>query len=221
MIELSRTQEDQPESKNGRLPSRRRHFIKATILSNYASAFEHGDANGEQSHAAMTFHSLATQAILELAYFPINHNRVGSLKRPLSRWLTTRLSHNYRQARKNGYIREEGYHISLKVILDERGLPREARLRANLEAVREVLSELKERRILSEMLPFREKLVQAPSRGRPKIVDVVWTLYPSSAFVDDIVNGNRKMISVRTNAGRNQGESQLLAGFSDVSSWGK
>jgi len=155
----------------------------------------------------MTFHPLATQAILQLAYFPINHSRVGSLKRPLSRWLTTRLSHNYRQARKNGYIHEEGYHISLKVILDERGLPHEARMRANVEAVREVLSEMKERRILSEMLPFHEKLVHAPSRGRPKIVDAVWTLYPSSEFVNDIVNGNRKMSSAGTKAGGNEGES--------------
>ena len=71
-------------------------------------------------------------------------------------------------------------------------------MNANVEAVREVLSEMKERRILSEMLPFHEKLVQAPSRGRPKIVDAVGTLYPSSEFVDDIINGNRKMSSART-----------------------
>ena len=32
-------------------------------------------------------------AILGLAYFPINHTRVGCLKRPLSRWHTSRMSH--------------------------------------------------------------------------------------------------------------------------------
>ena len=102
MIELSPSDEHEPGSQKGEHTNRRRHFIKATILSNYAGAFEEGDTTGEESHAAMTFHPLATQAILELAYFPINHTRVGSLKRPLSRWLTTRMSHNYRQARKNG-----------------------------------------------------------------------------------------------------------------------
>ena len=80
----------------------------------------------------MTFHPLATQAILELAYFPINQARVGSLKHPLARWLTTRMSHNYRQARKKGFVQKDGYQMSLKTILEERGLVPEARLRNNL-----------------------------------------------------------------------------------------
>jgi len=37
------------------------------------------------SRAAMTFHPLATQAILGLAFYPINQLRVGKLKRPLAR----------------------------------------------------------------------------------------------------------------------------------------
>ena len=128
----------------------------------------------------MTFHPLATQAILELAFYPINQLRVGKLKRPLARWLTTRMSHNYRQARKNSFVQNEGYHISLKTILEERGLSRESRLWDNLKSVREALTEMKKRRILSEMQPFAEELIHAPSKGRPKIVDAIWTLYPST-----------------------------------------
>ena len=48
----------------------------------------------------MTYHPLATQAILGLAFYPINQLRVGKLKRPLARWLTQRMSHNYRQAQR-------------------------------------------------------------------------------------------------------------------------
>jgi len=107
----------------------------------------------------MTFHPLATQAILELAYFPINHARVGSLKRPLARWLTTRMSHNYRQAKKNEFINGTGYHIALRTILEERALPRESRLRDNLHSVRETLTEMTKAHILSEMKPFDGKLV--------------------------------------------------------------
>jgi hypothetical protein len=55
MIELSAAEEDQLESKKGKSANRRRNFIKATILSNYAGAFERGDSSGEKSHAAMTF----------------------------------------------------------------------------------------------------------------------------------------------------------------------
>jgi hypothetical protein len=67
MIELSPSDEHEPVSQKGKHTNRRRHFIKATILSNYAGAFEEADTTGEESRAAMTFHPLATQAILELA----------------------------------------------------------------------------------------------------------------------------------------------------------
>jgi hypothetical protein len=108
--------------------------MKGTILSNYTGDFPEGDCTGEDSRAAMTFHPLATQAILGLAFYPINQLRVGKLKRSLARWLTTRMSHNYRQARKNSFVQNEGYHISLKTILEERGLSREARLWDNLKS---------------------------------------------------------------------------------------
>jgi hypothetical protein len=192
--------------------SKRRRFMKGTILSNYTGDFAEGDRTGEDSRAAMTFHPLATQAILGLAFYPINQLRVGKLKRPLARWLTTRMSHNYRQARKNGFVQQEGYHISLQTILEERGLSREARLWNNLKSVREALTEMKKARILSEMQSFDEKPIHAPSKGRPKIVDAIWTLYPSGEFVDEIIGGNKHM----KQAANNQ-QSQLLPGFRDQS----
>jgi hypothetical protein len=213
MIELSAAEQDQPESKKGKWTNRRRNFIKATILSNYAGAFEQVDTSGEKSHAAMTFHPLASQAILGLAYFPINHTRVSSLKRPLSRWLTSRMSHNYRQARKSGYVHNEGYHIALKTILEERGLPRKSRLRDNVDAVREALAEMTQRRILAEMQAYDEKLTHASTKGRPKIVEAVWRLYPSCQFVDEVIKANRDMTSARIKVGGNNRESLAFTGL--------
>jgi hypothetical protein len=115
--------------------SKRGQFTKGTILSNYTGDFAEKDPTGEHSRAAVTFHPLASQAILTTAFYPINQLRVGKLKRLLARWLTTRMSHNYRQARRNGFVLNVGYHISLQTILEERGLPREKRLRATVEAV--------------------------------------------------------------------------------------
>jgi hypothetical protein len=221
MIELSRAEEDRLESKKENSANRRRNFIKATILSNYAGAFEQGDSSGEKCHAAMTFHPLASQAILGLAYFPINHTRVSSLKRPLSRWLTSRMSHNYRQARKSGFVYNEGYHIALKTILEERGLPRQSRLRDNVDSVREALAEMKQRQILAEMQPYDEKLTHASTKGRPKIVEAVWKLYPSGKFVDEVINGNRDMTSARMKVGGNNRESRLLPDFNHALPWGK
>ena len=208
LIEIRVESDDEPGQ------SKRRRFMKGTILSNYVGDFLEGDSSGEDSRAAMTFHPLATQAILGLAFYPINQLRVGKLKRPLARWLTTRMSHNYRQARKNSFVQNEGYHISLKTILEERGLSREARLWDNLKSVREALTEMTKRRILSEMHPFDEELIHAPSKGRPKIVDAIWTLYASAEFVDEIIGGNKQMKQAMKQAhGAKEGGSQLLPGF--------
>jgi hypothetical protein len=213
-IEIRLESDDEPGQ------TKRRRFMTGTILSSYVGDFFEGDSTGEDSRAAMTFHPLATQAILQVAFYPINQLRVGKLKRPLARWLTTRMSHNYRQARKNSFVQNEGYHISLKTILDERGLPREARLRASVEAVRAALGEMKQRRILSEMRPFDEKLIHAPSKRRPKIVDAVWTVYPSPEFVDEVIGGNKQMEKAHRQTG-NKGESRLLPGFEEQQGRGK
>jgi len=215
LIEIRLEADDEPGQ------SKRRRFMKGTILSNYTGDFAEGDSTGEDSRAAMTFHPLATQAILELAYFPINQARVGSLKHPLARWLTTRMSHNYRQARKKGFVQKDGYQMSLKTILEERGLVPEARLRNNLDAVRNALKEMKQRGVLSKLQAFDEKLAYAPTNGRPKIINAVWTLYPSDEFVDEIISGSKQMSHARTKVGANKSESRLLPGFQDQPRRGK
>jgi hypothetical protein len=206
------------EAKTGR-QRRTRDF--SSILTHYTASTIEDDNTGEETYIAMTFHPAATAAILQLAFYPINQLRVGKLKRPLARWLTTRMSHNYRQATKKGFVQNEGYHISLKTILDERGLPREARLRDNLKSVREALTEMRQRSILSKMLLSHEKLIYAPSKGRPKIVDAIWTLYPSQELVDEIIGGNKQMDQARSQAGGNKRESRLLPGFEDQPVRGK
>jgi hypothetical protein len=172
----------------------RTRSIKGTILTSYTKDFSEGDETGEASLVAMTFHQLVTAAILQMAYYPINALRVGKLKSTLARWLTTRMSHNYRQARRNGWLDQDGYHISLETILAERGLVKEKRLRANVESVRAALEEMKKEKILCAWKPYDEKLTLATGRGGRKIVGAVWTLYPSAEFVDEIIRGNEQML---------------------------
>jgi len=200
--------------------TKRLRFMDGTILTNYTADFADRDPTGEDSRVAMTYHPLATQAILGLAFYPINQLRVGKLKRPLARWLTQRMSHNYRQARKNSYVENDGYHIALKTILDERGLLREIRLRDNLKSVRVALTEMKQGRILSELHPFDEKPIYAPSKRRPQVVDAIWTLFPSSEFVEEIIGGNKEMKKARADAG-NKRETHLLPGFQGEAGRGK
>jgi hypothetical protein len=179
------------EAKTGR-QRRTRDF--ASILTHYTASTVEEDTTGEEAYVAMTFHPAATAAILQLAFYPINQLRVGKLKRPLARWLTTRMSHNYRQAKRNGWIDGDGYHISLETILAERGLVKEKRLRDNVDSVRAGLAEMKREKILYQPKPYDENLTLASGRGGRKIVGAVWTLYPSHEFVEEIIRGNEQML---------------------------
>ena len=202
-------EEETIETNTGR---QRRTRDYAAILTHYAASTIEGDHNGEETYIAMTFHPAATAAILQLAFYPINQLRVGKLKRPLARWLTTRMSHNYRQARKN-FVNAEGYNISLATILIERGMTEERRLRDNVATVRRALAEMKQLRILASVQPFTEKLVYVPTKRRPKVVGAVWTLYPSSEFVEEVISGNKEMATARAGVCRNRGEGTLLRGL--------
>ena len=72
---------------------------------------------------------------------------------------------------------------------------------------------MKQRRILAQAQPYNEKLTHASTKGRPKIADAVWTLYPSVEFVDEVINGNKEMSQARTEAGGNKRERLPIAVF--------
>jgi hypothetical protein len=93
-------------------------------------------------------------------------------------------------------------------------------LRETLKSVRDALEEMKQQRILSELRPYDEELIQAPSKGRPKVVDATWMLYPSTEFVEEIIDGNKEMKGHRE-AGGNDGQRPLLPGFQEIQGRGK
>ena len=142
----------------------------------------------------MTFHQLVTAAILQMAYYPINALRVGKLKSTLARWLTTRMSHNYRQARRNGWLDGDGYHISLETILAERGLVKEKRLRDNVESVRAALEEMKKEKILFQPKPYDEKLTLAPDEADERLSALCGRFTHRHEFVEEIIRGNEQML---------------------------
>jgi hypothetical protein len=193
MIEITVLAED------GTLPKRAR-AMKATILTNYTKDFADEDPNGEASLVGMTFHPLATEAILKMGYFPMNALRVGRLKSKLARTLATRMSHNFRGANRPKFDKEnmvwverKSYNISLKTLLAERAMVQKSRLRDNLSEARDGINELKEAGFLWDEKPCEEKLVYTPTARRPKIDNVIWNLYPSDEFISEIIDGNDEM----------------------------
>ena len=120
-----------------------------------------------------------------------------SMASPLARWLATRLSHRFRQASKTGFIENFGYTVSLETILNESGIARVSRLRDNVATVRQALAQMVKEEVLHAMRPFEETSKYAATKGRKKVVDVVWQLFPSRQFAEEIIQGNVHMSRLR------------------------
>ena len=168
-------------------------MLSSGIFQSYSALDAKGDKTGESAYRHVVFNPLVTSSILEGTSRTINFERVMSLKSPLSRWLYDRLSHNFRQAVKGGAIVDKGYHISLSTILRESGFTAEEQQRNNIKKVRSALAELKAQAVLDLMCAYKEVLThgEKPARGPAPVADVVWTLYPSRALVDEIIRGNQ------------------------------
>lgn len=177
----------------------KREGLSSGIFQWYATHDEDGDKTGTRSLRYVVFNPLVTSSILGRTTLAINFDRVMSLKSPLARWLYDRISHNFRQAVKNGAIAGMGYHLALSTILRESGVVAEARQRANIEKIRAVLAELKAQRVLDSICSHKEVLTygEKPPRGPRPVVDAVWTLYPSRTLVDEIIAGNKEAKELR------------------------
>lgn len=170
--------------------------INSAVFSNLIYSYDNHDSEGERSRVSVDYHPLATDAIINMAFYPINYQRVMSLGSPLARWLVTRMSHRFRQATKTSVMDGSNYQISLETILNESGIARSKRLPDNILVVREALAQMTKENVLHALRPFEEVVSHAPAktqRGRPAISDVLWRLYPSRQFGQEIIEGNVQM----------------------------
>lgn len=176
------------------------HGISSPMFAEMRYLYDDEDTVGNVSYVVVRYHPLATQSILDASFFPINFTRVMRLKSPLARWLTERISHHYRQADRNAcqaLMQNKGYHISLSRLLEESGMQVETRLRDNIDQVRAALKQMQNEGVLHTVNAYTESAKTAPTAGRAKVVDMVWTLYLSQAFTDEILEGNATMKPVR------------------------
>ena len=174
------------------------HGISSAVFSNYTYVYDEDDESGQGSKVSVDYHPLATQAIINLAFYPINYQRVMSMASPLARWLATRLSHRFRQATKTAFVDGGSYQISLETILSESGIAKASRLRDNVATVRQALAQMVKENVLHAMRPYQEDLSYASTKGRKKVTDVVWQLFPSRQFAQEIIQGNVEMSQWRS-----------------------
>ncbi len=176
------------------------HGMQAPILQNLRRQQPKGDVDGSRSYISVDYHPLATKAIIDQAYKPINYTRVMRVGLPLARWIITRMSQRYRQASRQDMVEGRGYILTLSRVLAESGITAEERQRNTIDRVRQALKELKEQGFLHPMKPYDERPVYERTKGRPKIIEMEWKLFPSSTFVGEIVEGNIEMKDLKQGA---------------------
>ena len=82
--------------------------------------------------------------------------------------------------------------------MSESGIARASRLRDNVATVRQALTQMVKENVLHSMRPYQEDLSYASTKGRKKVTDVVWQLFPSRQFAQEIIQGNVEMSQWRS-----------------------
>lgn len=151
-----------------------------------------------------SFHQIATQAILNKEYYLMNYRRLIRLSQPLARWIANLVNERFRQASKKRWLdgKNGGYRLTLNSVLKGSGIVIEKRLRDNVNRIRDALKELREEGFLDTMKPFEENPTFQAIKGRPKLIDIEWLLYPSLEFSEEIIQGN---IECKKRISKNQG----------------
>jgi hypothetical protein len=146
---------------------------------------------GDRTSYFVSLHPLAAAAILQGRFFDHNHRRTMQLRKPLARWLIKRMSLKYRQAARGGVVKKEGYNLSLSRIVAESGILPDKRLRDTVLRIREAIQELSSSGWLSRWKGFDEVTTfDKTASGQKAIKEIVWTFYPSSEFITEIIEGN-------------------------------
>lgn len=169
------------------------HGKAGPILPTFEFFADPSDQDGKRTLCRAAFHPLASAAILGELYYPINYVRVMALTQPLARWVTNLLNVRFRYATRGIAEKKRSFRLTLKRVLTDSGMQPEARMRDNVERVREAIKELQQSGFLERGLTMEqiETLKYEKTAGRPKISGAEWELYPSDRFAREIIDGNQ------------------------------
>ena len=90
------------------------------------------DPEGKRTLYRVTFHPLASAAIVGEYYHPINYARVMQLSRSLARWITNLLNVRFRYATRGIAEKKRSFRLTLKRVLTDSGMQKEPRLFDNI-----------------------------------------------------------------------------------------
>ena len=139
------------------------------------------EADPKQTRCYVQFNPLVTYSLNKVTYRQFNYTTFMGLTRQLSRYLFKRLSHLYTNASW-----DHPYHILLSTLVRDSQLINAKRVRDQVRYVDTVMTEFKEKGILSSF----DKDVRFSARNA--IVDVKYTLHPDIIFSREMKKANRR-----------------------------
>ena len=135
--------------------------------------------DGGKNKVVVMFHPLVTRSINEGTYRLINYEQVMNYKMPLARWLHKRISHNFLQATP-----EHPYRIKLSTIIRDSGMKKYQKLPNN---IRQICKAMEEMVIGGALARYEQERIEE----KRKILDVIFSLYVSDSFRNDVKKANK------------------------------
>ena len=174
-VEILRVDQD-PKSETG-----------ATVSVISASAFPQlgfRERGREFSETTIQFNALLTSAIKHLEFVQLDYDTIMSLKGPVPRWLYKRLSHNVFYGDHDAHVQV----LTASELYRGCGLPPRSRKRDELRKITGAIDALKAAGVI------RDYEIQEVHDGvdRRRKEDIIYTVYLSNSFVDDIIIAKKR-----------------------------
>ena len=162
-------------------------FVGSSYLPTLAAVSQKQLAADPGAKWVAQFHPLVAQCIDKLTYRQFNYQTMMALPTQLARWIHKLLSIKFTFASMVG----NGFEIRYSTIKRDSNLLNQAHERNNRHEVDRALALLVEHNVLREVQK-RTVEGQGAGRGRRKIGDVIYQLYPAPEFIREMKAANKR-----------------------------
>ncbi len=163
-------------------------FVGSSYLPTLAAVSQKQFADDPEAKWVAQFHPLVAQCIDQLTYRQFNYQTMMGLPTQLARWIHKLLSIKFTFASMVG----NGFEIRYSTLKRDSNLLNQTHERNNRYEVDRAFSLLIKHRVLREVQKRPVDGENDGTRGRRKILDVIYQLYPTQEFIREMKAANRR-----------------------------
>jgi len=163
-------------------------FVGSSYLPTLAAVSQKQLADDPDAKWVAQFHPLVAQCIDQLTYRQFNYQTMMGLPTQLARWIHKLLSIKFTFASMVG----NGFEIRYSTLKRDSNLLNQTHERNNRCEVDRAFALLVEHKVLREVQKRPVGKENDGNRGRKKILDVIYQLYPTQEFIREMKAANRR-----------------------------